>query len=115
VGHYVSQLTDPIQSQEYSRDSGNGGTPHRAWAVNANWNPNYGDWNVNVNSVANLNEWNAGNLVLSQLYSFKTPASTGILFVSASHRAFCLFHSDYLITLHISLYQVFLLPMQFVI
>lgn len=73
VEHYVSQLTNPIQFREYSRDGDNGGTLHRAWAVNANWNPNYGDWNVNVHSVANLNEWNAGNQVLSKLFSFKNP------------------------------------------
>lgn len=51
--------------------SGDDGALHRTWAVNANWNPNYGDWNVNVNSVANLNRWNAGNQVLSKIFSFK--------------------------------------------
>ena len=54
---------------------GNEGTSHRAWAVNAYWNPIYGDWNVNVNSVAYLNEWNAGNQVLSKFFSFKNPAN----------------------------------------
>ena len=56
-----------MQFREYSTDSGNGGVSHRAWAVNANWNPNYGGWIVHVISVANLHEWLAGRRVLSQV------------------------------------------------
>ena len=74
MGHYAGQLANSIQLKEYSISGGNESASHRAWAVNANWNPNYGYWNVNVNSVANLNEWNAGNQVLSKFFSFKNPA-----------------------------------------
>ena len=71
--HYAGQLANSIQLKEYSIGSGNEGASHRAWAVNANWNPDYGVWNVNVNSVANLNEWNAGNQVLSKLSLSNNP------------------------------------------
>lgn len=42
------------------------GCQHSIWAVNCNWNANYGDWNVEANPVTNPNEWNDGNQVVSR-------------------------------------------------
>ncbi len=59
-------MPNAIQSREYSKDSGNDGMSHKIWAVNANWDSNYGNWNVNANSVTNPNRWNEGNQVFSR-------------------------------------------------
>ena len=75
-------VSNTIQSQEYSRDSGADGFLHESVgvlrAVNVNWNDD--GWNVNANSVENPNKWNAGNQVFSRNYCFSPVLLAGVFF-----------------------------------